>query len=118
MQPLVDEFQKLWEGVEAYDASIKRKFTMRAIYLWSVHDFMAYRDFAGWSTHGRLACPCGYGCQGFQLHNGHKACWFDCHKRFLPQNHQFRKHANGFRKNIRVFDETPRRLTRKNSRPM
>ena len=74
MQPLVDEFKKLWEGVEAYDALVKRKFTMRAIYLWSVHGFMAYGDFGGWSTHGRLACPCGYGCKGFQLRNGHKAC--------------------------------------------
>jgi len=74
MQPLVDEFKKLWEGVEVYDDSVKRKFTMRAIYLWSVHDFMAYGDFGGWSTHGRLACPCGYGCNGFQLRNGHKAC--------------------------------------------
>jgi hypothetical protein len=73
MQLLVDEFQNLWdEGAITWDASIKRRFTMKEIYLWSVHDFMAYGDLAGWSTHGRLACPCGYGCRGFQLRNGHK----------------------------------------------
>jgi hypothetical protein len=53
------------------------------------------------STHGRLACPCGYVCRGFQLRNGHKACWFDCHGRFLPIDHEFRKQANAFRKNTK-----------------
>ena len=86
-------------------------FPMRAIFLWSVHDFLAYGDFAGWSTHGRLACPCGYGCIGFTLRHGRKACWFDCHRRFLPKNHPFRKQANAFRKNTRVLEEQPRRLT-------
>ena len=50
MQPLVDEFQELWKGVTTWDASLKEEFTMRGIYLWSVHDFMAYGDFSGWST--------------------------------------------------------------------
>jgi hypothetical protein len=38
MQPLVDEFQKLWdEGVMTWDASLKCKFRIKAIYLWSVN---------------------------------------------------------------------------------
>ena len=110
MQPLVDEFKTLWEGVDTIDASIKRSFKMKAAYHWFVHDFMAYGDFAGWSTHGRLSCPCGYCCLGFRLRNGHKACWFDCHRRFLPMDHVFRKQANAFRKNTRVLEEPPRRL--------
>jgi len=57
MQPLVDELQDLWVGVNSWDASVKKEFTLRAAYLWSVHDFMAYGDFGGWSTHGRLAYP-------------------------------------------------------------
>jgi hypothetical protein len=111
MQPLVDEFKTLWEGVDTIDALIKHSFKMRATYLWSVHDFMAYGDFTGCSTHGRLSCPYGYGCLGFQLHNSHKACWFDYHRCFLPMDHVFRKQANAFRKNTRVLDEPPRRLT-------
>jgi hypothetical protein len=47
MQPLVDEFQKLWSGVTTWDASLKEEFTMKGIYFWSVHDFMAYGDFSG-----------------------------------------------------------------------
>jgi len=72
MQPLVDELHQLWRGVNTWDALVKLNFPMRAIFLWSVHDFLAYGDFAGWSTHGRLACPCGYGCIGFTLHHGRK----------------------------------------------
>ena len=108
---LVDELKKLWVGVQIKDASLKHSFTMRASYLWSVHDFRAYGDFAGWSTNGKLACPCGYGCQGFQLRHGHKACWFDCHRRFLPIDHPFRMQANAFRRNTIVLEEQPRRLT-------
>lgn len=91
MQPLVDELHQLWRGVNTWDALVKRNFPMRAIFLWSGHDFLAYGNFAGWSTHGRLACPCGNGCIGFTLRRGRKACWFDCHRRFLPENHPFRK---------------------------
>jgi hypothetical protein len=72
MQPLVDEFQELWKGVTTWDVSLKEEFTMRGIYLWSVHDFMAYGDFFGWSTNGRLSCPYGCGCRGFLLPNGRK----------------------------------------------
>ncbi|WVZ51547.1 hypothetical protein U9M48_002684 [Paspalum notatum var. saurae] len=42
LQPLIKELKQLWYGVEAYDISLKQKFTLRAAYLWSVHDFMAY----------------------------------------------------------------------------
>jgi hypothetical protein len=57
LKPLVDELLQLWAGVETWDASVKQKFTMRAAYLWSIHDFPAYGMFAGWSTHGIFACP-------------------------------------------------------------
>ena len=111
MQPLVNELQELCVGVNSWDTSVKKEFKLRVAYLWSVHDFMAYGDFAGWSTHGRLACPYGYGCKGFTLRNGHKACWFDCHRKFLPVDHEFRQQANAFRKNTRVSEEPPSILT-------
>jgi hypothetical protein len=47
LQPLVDELLQLWTGVETWDASVKQKLTMRAAYLWSIHDFSAYGMFAG-----------------------------------------------------------------------
>ena len=112
MQPLVDELLSLWSGVETWDASIKKRFKMQAAYLWSIHDFPAYGNFSGWSTHGRLACPiCLCDSKAFNLHHGHKACWFDCHRRFLPSDHVFRYEANAFRKNTMIHDEPPRHLT-------
>ena len=113
MQPLVDELLSLWEGVdETWDASRKQKFKMRAAYLWSIHDFPAYGNFSGWSTHGRLACPvCLCDSNAFNLRNGRKACWFDCHRRFLPRDHEFRSQANAFRNNTVVHEEPPRLLT-------
>lgn len=32
MLPLVDELMRLWAGMETWDASLKKKFTMRAAY--------------------------------------------------------------------------------------
>jgi hypothetical protein len=57
MQPLIDDLKNLWKGVKAYDCYKNEIFTLRVAYLWSIHDFMAYNLFAGWSCHGTLTCP-------------------------------------------------------------
>jgi hypothetical protein len=54
LKPLINELKELSNGVEAYYSHKKQKFTLRAAYLWSVHDFMAYVIFVGWSVHGRF----------------------------------------------------------------
>lgn len=111
MQPLVDELQKLMEGVETWEASLKWKFNMRAAYLWSIHDFPALGKFLGWSAHGMLACHhCLGDTNAFWLSKGGKASWFDCHRRFLPIDHEFRTQRNAFRKDTIVLDEPPGKL--------
>ena len=56
--PLIEELQMLWrDGVEAYDISMKERFKMRAVLMWTISDFPAYGMLSGWTTHGRLACP-------------------------------------------------------------
>ncbi|KAK9064523.1 hypothetical protein SSX86_015905 [Deinandra increscens subsp. villosa] len=99
LRPLIDELKQLYdEGIEVYDAYRKENFLMKAILLWTVSDFPAYAMLSGWSTHGRLACPyCMGNTEAFQLHAGGKSSWFDCHRRFLPLTHPFRKDKNGFR---------------------
>jgi hypothetical protein len=57
MGPLIEELKILWEGVEAYHCYKKQKFNLRAAFLWSIHDFIAYGIFVGWSCHGILTCP-------------------------------------------------------------
>ncbi|KAL5647873.1 hypothetical protein ACJX0J_042228, partial [Zea mays] len=112
LEPLVDELKKLWEGVEAYDCYKKERFNLRVAYLWSIHDFMAYGIFAGWSCHGKLTCPiCGKDTDCFRLEFGGKICYFDCHRCFLPLDHPFRFEANQFRKDTIVTKGPPKRLS-------
>jgi hypothetical protein len=89
---LIEELKQLRIGVEAYDCYKKQKFNIRAAYLWSVHDFKAYDVFAGWSVHGELTCPiCDSDIEYFHLTHGGKISYFDCHRRWLPQKHDFRQ---------------------------
>jgi hypothetical protein len=45
LRPLIDELKESWNGTGAYDSHKKQKFTLRAAYLWLIHDFMAYDIF-------------------------------------------------------------------------
>ncbi|GJY17177.1 hypothetical protein Tco_0388668, partial [Tanacetum coccineum] len=57
LQPLRQELNLLWKGVDAYDAFSKERFKLRASLLWTINDFPAYANLSGWSTKGRVACP-------------------------------------------------------------
>jgi hypothetical protein len=112
MRPLVEELKILWEGVETYDCYKKQKFNLRAAFLWSIHDFMAYGIFGGWSCHGILTCPiCVEDNLCFRLKFGGKICYFDCHRCFLPEDHPFRFDRNAFKKDTIVTRGPPKRLS-------
>jgi len=65
--------------------------------MWTINDFPAYGMLSGWSTHGKLVCPyCMENNKAFTLANGGKASFFDCHRRFLPLNHRYRKNIKDF----------------------
>jgi hypothetical protein len=53
---LMEEMIELWQGVDAYDSNLKCQFNLRATYLWSIHDYLAYSKFVGWCVHGQLNC--------------------------------------------------------------
>ena len=65
IQPLVDELQQLWNraGVLTRDARAylgRSHFNMRAVLMWTLHDFPAYGLISGLTTKGFKACPvCG-----------------------------------------------------------
>jgi hypothetical protein len=81
---LIEELKQLWTGVEAYDYYKKKKFNLRAAYLWSVHDFKACGVFAGWSIHKELTYPIyGSDTDCFCLMHGGKINYFDCHRCWL-----------------------------------
>ncbi|KAL0430524.1 UNVERIFIED_CONTAM: hypothetical protein Sradi_0678400 [Sesamum radiatum] len=85
---------------------------MRAALLWTISDFPANAMVSGWSTHGLLACPyCMERTKSFRLRYGRKACWFDCHRQFLPPDHPYRRQPYKFRKEKCENDSPPMRLT-------
>ena len=111
LEPLIDDFRRLWIGELTYDISTKQNFLMRASLMWTINDFPAYGMLSGWSTHGKMACPhCMENRKAFTLENGGKSLWFD-HCCFLPQNHPFRRSKNGFLKDTRVVVGPPPKIT-------
>ncbi|XP_024014224.1 uncharacterized protein LOC112088177 [Eutrema salsugineum] len=113
LRPLIDELKDLWStGVNAYDVSLKQNFNLKAVLLWTISDFPAYGMLSGWTTHGKLSCPiCMEDTKAFYLPNGRKTCWFDCHRRFLPQDHPLRKNKKDFLKGKGMSDYPPESLT-------
>lgn len=99
LEPLLEDLLKLWEGVSAIDMSKPighRRFTLRAILLWLVHDFPAYGLLSGQQTKGYKGCPlCGEetcaehsGVLGKMVYLGGR--------RFLDLQHRFRNARRAF----------------------
>ncbi|XP_070010780.1 uncharacterized protein [Nicotiana sylvestris] len=92
--------------VETYDISTKQNFRLHAALMRTINDFPAYGILYGWSTAGKLACPtCMEETKAFTLKHGGKNTWFDCHRRFLPMDHEFRRNTSAFMKNQTDFEE-------------
>ena len=63
LQPLLEELQSLWEpaGIPTVDAANyqgRSLFNLRAILMWTLHDFPAYGVVSGSVTKGYVGCPC------------------------------------------------------------
>ncbi|XP_043815296.1 uncharacterized protein LOC110620971 [Manihot esculenta] len=62
----------------------------------------------GWSTAGRTAYPyCMENTDAFTLRRGGKQTWFDSHRKFLPDDHPFRRNKTSFIKNKCVSKSPP-----------
>jgi hypothetical protein len=93
LQPLVEEFLELWRGIPAYDIAKdvgSRSFTLRAMLLWTIHDFPGYGTIGRFAHQGYAACP-WYGPDlgaehsvelGKQTYGGTR--------RWLPEQHAYR----------------------------
>ena len=49
--------------------------------------------------------------KAFRLEHGGKNTWFDCHRRFLPNDHAFRRNKSAFRKGKAEMGGPPSMLT-------
>ncbi|KAL0294763.1 UNVERIFIED_CONTAM: hypothetical protein Sradi_6869600 [Sesamum radiatum] len=69
-----------------------------------------------WSTEGVMGyLICMDDTRAFHLQHGRKACYFDCHRQFLPTHHSYRRNKKAFKKN-RVKNKVARpRLTKARS---
>ncbi|KAL0454699.1 UNVERIFIED_CONTAM: hypothetical protein Slati_0809100 [Sesamum latifolium] len=86
LEPLIEELQNLWHvGVQTHDNVKDETFTIRAALIWIVNNLLAYV-----MTSGVMGCPvCMEDTRAFYLRNGRKACYFDCHRQFLPADHPY-----------------------------
>ncbi|KAL0325042.1 UNVERIFIED_CONTAM: hypothetical protein Sradi_5073500 [Sesamum radiatum] len=113
LQPLIDDLLQLWHvGVRTHDHATNQAFMMRAALMWTVNDLPAYGMASAWSTAGIMGCPiCMDDTSAFYLQHGWKACYFDCHRRFLSQDHPYRRKKKAFIKNHQERNIARPRLT-------
>lgn len=96
LQPLVDELNKLWRGVNTYDSSTKEMFQMRAALFCTISDFPGLDNLSGWNTHTLNACPsCKFDTKSQRLKFGMKNCFMG-HRQFLPIDHKYRQNTQSF----------------------
>jgi hypothetical protein len=56
LEPLIEELLELWKGVSTYDACTGRKFDLRAVVLWCIHDFFPSVGHFVWANNKRGLC--------------------------------------------------------------
>ena len=107
LAPLIDDLQKLWNGVtDVYDAHRKEFFTLRAVLLWTINDFPAYGNLSGASTKGYKACPiCGDNTTAIHLAHSRKMS-YGGHRKYLPRHHPYRRQRKAFN-NKQEFEAAP-----------
>jgi hypothetical protein len=95
--------------VDAYDSHLKYRFNLCVVYLWSIHDYLAYSKFADWCVHDRLNCPIYMDdIDAFRLQHGKKVSFFNCHRRFLLSNHSFMNDTRSFLKSKIIRKGSPK----------
>lgn len=115
LQPLLEELLILWnEGVKTEDAAMykgSREFNMKAILLWTIHDFPAYGIVAGCVTKGYRGCPiCAENTISRRSRALHKNVYDDQHRRWLPAGHPWRSNLHDFNGSPE-YNGPPRRVT-------
>ena len=113
IQPLVDELQQLWNqaGVITRDAGAYMgmpHFKMRAVLMWTLHDFPAYGLISGLTTKGFKGCPiCGPHTKSWRSTILRKNVYCNCHRRYLRPDHYFRGADRAFDNEANVEIEEP-----------
>ncbi|KAL0440442.1 UNVERIFIED_CONTAM: hypothetical protein Slati_2527200 [Sesamum latifolium] len=113
LEPLIEELWNLWHvAILTRDSAKDETFTMCAALMWTVNGLSAYGMASRWSFVGIMGCSvCMKDTRAFYLQNGRKACYFDCHKQFLPPDHPYHRNKKAFTKNQVEMKVASPRLT-------
>ena len=93
LEPLVEELLQLWAGIPAYDCiepAGSKVFKLRAMLLWTIHDFPGYGTVGGFSHQGFAACPLWGENLGMEHSTKLCKCTFGGTRRWLPEDHPYR----------------------------
>lgn len=96
LQPLVDDLQVLWNGVETWDAYGKEKFDLHALLFNTINDWPALGNLSGQTVKGKCACSeCMEETCSKWLKHSRKMVYMG-HRRFLGRNHPYRFMTKAF----------------------
>jgi hypothetical protein len=97
LAPVFEKLVKLWKGVRAMDVlqPVKRReFTMRAILMWTIHNFPTHGIVSSCQHQGYRTCPpCGTNVVN-RWSKELKKLIFQGSQRWLWRNHPYRTHLN------------------------
>lgn len=101
LEPLMDDMKKLWEGVEMMDASVQKKFTLKAIIFVTIADYPGLFSLSGQikGKTGYVVCIDG---TCYTYLKGSNKIVYKSHKRFLVKKHRCRRDTM-----IKYFDNQP-----------
>jgi hypothetical protein len=93
LEPLVEEFLLLWEGVPAYDMTKDlgdKTFQLQRVLMWTIHDFPGYGTVGEFAHQGYAACP-WYGPDPGAEHSiDLEKQTYSGMRRWLLENHKYR----------------------------
>lgn len=99
LAPLVRDLQWLWAGVQTMEKCVGgaiRVFTLQAILLWTVNNFLAYRLISGHQTKGYKGCPICVTNICASHSSVLKKMVYLGSRRWLPLQHHFRRARAAF----------------------
>ena len=99
LAPVVRDLQRLWTGVPAVNMAkpeTERRFTLRAILMWTINDFPAYGLLSGQQVHEYKACPlCSPETCAEHSRLLGKMIFLGA-RRYLPEDHRYRRARAAF----------------------
>ncbi|XP_052134047.1 uncharacterized protein LOC127752685 [Oryza glaberrima] len=96
-KPLVEDLRTLWtEGMRMWHAYKREHFTCRAILLGTITDYPALGNTSGQTVKGMKACVRCMAQTGGKWLNHCRKTMYMRHRRFLRQDHPYRRNKNAF----------------------